>query len=97
MKNVKRIEIIIDSLETNHLIKSLEKSGYCNYTIIDDVKGRGQRGIRRNDSLADDSKNNYVLIACEPESAEDIINIVRPLLKRVGGLCLVSDAAYIIH
>jgi hypothetical protein len=37
------------------------------------------------------------LIACSEDEANRIVEIVRPILKRFGGVCLVSDAMWVKH
>jgi hypothetical protein len=37
------------------------------------------------------------LIACSEDQAQRIVEIVRPVLKRYGGICLVSDAMWVEH
>ena len=39
----------------------------------------------------------YVLVACAPEASTAIVEAVRPLLRRHGGVCLVSDAMWLRH
>ena len=42
-------------------------------------------------------QNSYVLTACTEEQLEQVVAAVRPVLKRVGGVCLVSDALWVLH
>ncbi|MCX7938246.1 MAG: hypothetical protein N2545_02245 [Thermoflexales bacterium] len=67
------------------------------YTIIRDVIGKGERGIRRGDELSGVFKNSYLLTTCEPEQLPAIVEAVRPILKQRGGVCLVSDAMWVKH
>ncbi len=97
MQQVKRIEIIVDALEVPHLVRKLEAAGVSGYTIIKDATGTGERGLRDGGELTDVFKNSYVLIACPPEQTERIIEAIRPILKLRGGVCLVSDAQWVIH
>lgn len=97
MQPVKRIEIVVDSLELSKVLKLLEKVGVSGYTIIREVTGKGERGIRGGDELTGVFKNSYVLAACSVEQADQVIAAVRPVLKRFGGICLVSDAVWVKH
>jgi hypothetical protein len=38
-----------------------------------------------------------LLIACPEEQVDAIVETVRPLLARRGGMCLVSDAGWVRH
>ena len=42
-------------------------------------------------------QNSYILTACTEEQLEKVVAAVRPVLKRVGGMCLVSDALWVLH
>ena len=97
MRPVKRIEIVIDSLELRKLLRSLEQVGVSGYTVIQDTTGMGDRGVRAGDQLSDVFKNSYVITACPEDQLQLLIDAIRPLLKRFGGICLVSDAQWIIH
>lgn len=97
MKAVKRIEIVTASLEMPKLIQKLERVGVSGYTLLRDVEGRGHRGISGADELTDTFKNSYLLIACPEDQLETILREVRPIVKRFGGICLVSDAQWVIH
>ncbi len=48
-------------------------------------------------SLTGTSANGCVLTACPPEQVREIVEAVRPILKRRGGVCLVSDAQWVRH
>ncbi len=97
MKAVKRIEIIIDTLNVTMILEELEAIGITAYSLIRDVAGSGDRGSRAGDLLNDAMKNSYLLIACTPEEAEQVVEALRPKLKRFGGMCLVSDAQWVKH
>lgn len=97
MQPVKRIEIIMDSTGLGKIAKILESVGVSGYTVIRDVTGSGDRGLRPGDELTDVFKNTYVMTACPEEKVQQIVDAVRPVLKRFGGVCLVSDAQWIIH
>ena len=97
MQPVKRIEIIMDSTGLGKIAKILETVGVSGYTVIRDVTGSGDRGLRPGDELTDVFKNTYVMTACPEEKVQQIVDAIRPVLKRFGGVCLVSDAQWIIH
>ncbi len=98
MKPCKRIEIVIETPMVPSLIRVLEELDVPGYTLLPDVRGAGNRGERRADALAGDSSNCLFVIACEDQEMVDIIvEAVRPLLTRSGGICLVSDAQWLRH
>jgi nitrogen regulatory protein PII len=91
MKPIKKIEIIFDSVELDKIIALIEKQRIFKYTVIRDVTGRGDSGIQSGDDLTDVFKNTYMMVACSEEQMHDILNAIQPVLKKYGGLCLVSD------
>ncbi|MFT7263550.1 MAG: nitrogen regulatory protein PII, partial [Halioglobus sp.] len=96
MKPCKRMEIVIETPQAKRLSALLTQVGAGGYTLIPDVRGAGNRGERRADALAGDSSNCLFVIACEDQEIVDaIVEAVRPLLTRSGGICLVSDAQWL--
>lgn len=97
MTPVKKIEIVADSLEVEAITRTLEQHGVSGYTVIRDVAGRGGRGDRRGDELTGVFTNSYVMTACPAEQVDGIIDALRPILTRFGGVALVSDALWVVH
>ena len=97
MQNVKRLEIITNALELREVCAVLEEHGVQGYTVVQNVTGRGERGIQSGDELSDAFKNSYLLTTCAPEQVPELIEAIRPILRAIGGVCLVSDAQWVIH
>lgn len=98
MTPCKRIEIVIEAPQAQRLTEALRQLGVGGFTLIPDVRGSGDRGERRADELAGDSSNCLILIACDnQETVDTVLEVVRPLLSRSGGVCLVSDALWLRH
>jgi nitrogen regulatory protein PII len=97
METVKRLEIIIDSMHTQQVLKALRSAGATGYTVIRSASGSGDRGERRDDELSGVFSNSYILSACGVELAGKVVEALRPLLKKYGGVCLVSDAQWLKH
>lgn len=97
MQPVKRIEIVIDAPEVPTLLAALRQHGAGGYTVIRPVTGAGDRGERRDDEPGGGSANACIVTAAPPELAAVLIEAVRPVLKARGGICLVSDAQWVIH
>ena len=97
MENVTRVEIITDALEMREVCTLLDTLGVTGFTIIRDAQGKGERGSQLGDEITDVFKNSYLLAACEPALAERVAEAVRPLLKRRGGICLLSPARSVRH
>ena len=98
MKHCKRIEIVIETSMVPKLTALIRQFGLDGYTLVPDVRGSGDRGMRRADELSGESSNCLVLIACDDQAlVETFMEGVRPLLVRAGGICLVSDAQWLRH
>ena len=97
MKAVKRIEIITHALELKGVLGALKECGVSGYTVINPVTGSGERGDQFGDELTGVFDNACVITMAEPEQVEEIVDRVRTILKRHGGMCLVSDALWVRH
>mgnify|MGYP001817561059 FL=1 len=98
MRPCKRIEIVIEEPMAPKLVELLDSLKTPGYTILPNAAGDGDRGIRRADELAGDSSNTVFIIASEDDALlERIVEGVRPLLSRSGGMCMVSDAMLLMH
>jgi nitrogen regulatory protein PII len=88
MRPVKRLEIVVEAIELDNVIKVLDALGVVGYTILRHVGGRGDRY---------ELENVYIIIACDAAQAAALVSAIRPILKRFGGMCLLSDAQWVIH
>lgn len=98
MQAIKKVEIIIECMVLPQLLEVLKKEDIAvGYTVIKEAFGAGGRGEMAGDGLSGEFTNSYLLIACSEDEANRIVEIVRPMLKRFGGVCLVSDAMWVEH
>lgn len=95
MKPVKRIEIVIEEIELDNVIAELDRIGVVGYTIVPRAWGRGERGVRH--ETVQGLGNVLMTIACDEAQASKVIEAMRPILRTYGGVCLVSDAMWVIH
>jgi nitrogen regulatory protein PII len=97
MQAVQRVEIIIDSFHVEDVIKILNQLQVSGYTVIKDTSGKGDRGLSCSD-LDCDYSSSYILTVCnEQEQVNTLTHAIKPLLKKVGGICLISDAKWVVH
>jgi nitrogen regulatory protein PII len=96
VENIKRIEIITSSVELKPVIEMLNEVGVSGYTIVTNVTGSGDRG-RVIDDLETTLTNVYILTLCNQEHEEGVVTGITPILKKFGGVCIVSDAKWIAH
>jgi nitrogen regulatory protein PII len=97
VKPVKRLELVVDHGDVQQVLDALREHGITHYTVIEGVGGMGDRGPRGSDPFSGVFDNAYVLVACDPEKAPEIVAAIRPILARMGGMCLVSDAGWVVH
>jgi nitrogen regulatory protein PII len=97
MFHVKRIELVIEAVEKSNVINTLKSINIHHYTIYKHVGGVGERGIRDELAFGEKFENVTFVIACPENRLADVIEALRPLLKSFGGMCLISDAQWVIH
>jgi nitrogen regulatory protein PII len=97
MKPVKRVEVVVDTLAVPRVLRALESCGVSGWTVVREVQGRGDRGLREGDELTGISGNGYVLTACDADDLPRVAEAIRPILRTFGGVCLISDAAWLVH
>ena len=94
MHLVKRIEIIVSSREMHKILDKLDGAGVPGYSVIRDVIGKSGWGEVSDDSdfAATTLSNVYILSFCTESQVRTVIEQIRPLLNKFGGVCYVSDA-----
>jgi nitrogen regulatory protein PII len=94
LQPVKKIEIIVSYLEVSAVLKILKKNLVKRYTVINNVSGSGEHGYSGDDLIT----NSYIMIICtDLEMAEQLSTAMQPLLKKLGGIFIVTDAQWIAH
>jgi nitrogen regulatory protein PII len=96
MQAAKKIEVIINALEVRKVAAILEQHAVSGYSIISDVTGKGRRGTKAGDELTDVFKNGYIMTICTAEQAAAITNDLRSVVKRFGGICVVTDVQMLL-
>lgn len=97
MKPIKRVEIIVDDANHSRVLDWLDENKINGYTVMRDALGKGDRGRRGGDGLSGEFSNCYILIAASEDETRRIVDGVRPILKTFGGVCLISDAQWLLH
>ena len=98
MKPCKRVEIVIEQALAKRLGEALIEAGAPGYTFFDHAGGSGDRGLRRADEPTGTATNCVFVIACpDQDTVDNIVELVRPILSRSGGICLISDAQWLRH
>lgn len=97
MQDIKKVEIIIDTFHIQDALNILEQVKVSGYTVIQNTSGKGDRGISCSD-LDCDFTSSYIMTVCTNEKQlNTLIELIKPLLQKVGGVCLLTDAKWVIH
>lgn len=88
---MKKLEIIIESVEVDKIIKILNKHNVKGYTRIDNAAGRGRHGKISSSDLTGFLKSTLLIIADENDILQKVIAEVNPILDDYSGIMLLSD------
>ena len=94
---VKRLEIVIDAPYSERVTHLLERHGLQGWTLLRGATGSGERGARLGDEITGVSNNHLIVTTCPPERLDELLEALRGLLQRFGGMCLVGDALWLRH
>ena len=97
MMSVKRVELVIEAVEKSTVISTLKDININDYTFYKHVGGNGQRGEKGDLAFGEKFENVTFVIACPENQLYALVGALRPLLKSYGGMCLVSDAEWVMH
>lgn len=97
MLDVKKVEIIIDSSFVDNTLQLLDQAQVSGYTVIKDTAGKGDRGESCSDFNCTFSGSYIMTVCTNDKQLNYLMEKVQPLLKKVGGVCLVTDAKWIEH
>ena len=88
----KKIEIVVEAVQTKRMLEMIEASGGKGYTVVPDVSGKGNRGVRDEAHVSDVFRNVLIIVISSEEVAKRIIQNAQPLLENYAGIIYVSDA-----
>jgi hypothetical protein len=94
---VKRLEIVVDATYSPRIVKLLGEHGLTGWTLLRGASGAGDRGPRLADDITGVMSNHVILTTCPPEALDALLEELRGLLVRYGGMCLISDASWLRH
>ena len=97
MEALKKVEVVISSLDAKEVIKTFKKHGHAAYTRIPDIKGSGERGLQDAQGLAKAFSNDMLIFVVNASIFEKVKEEIRQIMEDYGGICLVSDVQSLIH
>lgn len=95
--DIKRIEIITDSVYQKKLVELIDLTGVSGYTVLRDVAGKGLQGHKDGHGIAGGYKNCMIIVYCSVEEAHKVVDSIKNLILTYGGVCVVSDAHWVLH
>lgn len=87
----KKIEIVVEAARARAVIEMIEDAGAKGYTVVPQVSGKGNRGIRDEAHLSDVFRNMLIIVIAAEEIASRIVEQSQALLENYAGIVVVSD------
>ena len=97
MISVKRLEIVVAAPHSERVLALLASHSLTGWSLLRGVSGAGERGRQHGDEITGVSSNHLIVTTCPPEQLDALMQELRELLSRFGGMCLVSDALWLRH
>lgn len=96
--NLKKVEVVIASTFIKQVIERFNKANVKGFTAIEIAKGRGiKSGETIDEGMIPVYKNHYIFVLCDEDQARELINLIDPLIKKAGGLIILSDVQTTNH
>lgn len=97
MQDVYKVEIIVSHDYLAETLELLDKVPVSGYTVIEDTSGKGNRGLSCADFYCN-FNGNYIMTVCnQEEQMKTLLEMVTPIIKKAGGVCLITPAKWLIH
>lgn len=93
---MKKLEIIIESIERKKVCRILDEAGVKGYSIIDDVQGRGKTGPKYAQDLSSILKSSLIIVIDEEEIIHKAIDSLKEVFKYYSGKMFLSDVKVIV-
>ncbi len=88
---MKKLEIIIESVERRRVCRILDEVGVKGYSIIDDVQGRGKTGTRSAQDLSNILKSSLIIVVDEEAVIKNAIEKLKVVFNFYSGKMFLSD------
>jgi nitrogen regulatory protein PII len=87
----KKVEIVIDATALDRVLDIVRQAGARGHTVVPNVGGRGDRGVRAGDDLFGVFQNALVIAIVDDAAADRIVTGVLEVLKTRPGIVYTSD------
>ncbi|PTN13332.1 P-II family nitrogen regulator [Nitrosomonas aestuarii] len=92
---IKRFEIVIRKDKLSKIVSLLSKTEVRGYTVIKQAGGLGSSGAVDPGDVILNEENVIVILACQEEKAQKLLTEIQPIMKDLGGMCLISDCLWL--
>lgn len=87
----KKVEIVVEASRAKAMIATIERAGAKGYTVVPEVSGKGNRGVRDEAVLSDVFRNVLIVVIAAEEVAARIVEESHSVLEHYAGIVVVSD------
>ena len=87
----KKVEIVVEAARAKAIVEMIEAAGAKGYTVVPNVSGKGNRGVRDDGHLTDVFRNVQIVVIAAEAIALRIVERSQPLLENYAGIVVVSD------
>jgi len=87
----KKVEIVVEAARAPRIVAMIEEAGAKGYTVVPEVSGKGNRGVRDEAHVSDVFRNVMIVVITTSEVAGRIVERSQPLLEHYAGIVYVSD------
>jgi len=91
----KKIEMVVEAARAPRLLEMIEAAGAKGYTVIPEVSGKGNRGLRNEAHISDVFRNVMIITITTEEIAERIVEESQRMLENFAGIVYVSDVSVV--
>jgi len=91
MLHRKKVEIVVDDAGLDEVLALIDAAGAKGYTVVRNVEGKGDRGLRAGHDLAGSFRNALVIVVAPEDVARRIVEGTLRLLEGRPGIVLQSD------
>jgi len=91
----KEDEIVVEAARARAIIEMIEKAGAKGYSVVSNVSGKGNRGIRDEADLSDVFRNILIIVVAAEDIAARIVEASQSLLENYAGIVVMSDVEVI--
>lgn len=88
---MKKLEIIIESVERRRVCRILDEAGVKGYSIIDDIQGRGKTGPKSAQDLSNILKSSLIIVVDEEATIKKAIEKLKEVFIHYSGKMFLSD------